>query len=281
MRFIVATYYDVFIADDTGRILEVLCTSPALIGHYGITWDEEFLYLTCSECTDPEDHQWIALLNHDLRVYTKKLYRQLVGTHDIICHDGWLWCCSTSRDQVVGWHKKTGAVEVWEPEEGRQGHGHLNSIWFGPDYVLLAFHFFGKGPRVCMYSWPERRLLETWPIDSSVGIHNAYMHQGKLITLCPGWISWGNDPYVIAGGLKNLHALAVTPDKVLVGGSNWIPNRVERQKDPAGCVNILDPDTLERIKLLPFGRGPVSTIRVLDEPDLAHHGMPWSGRYGA
>lgn len=277
-NLIVATWHNLFVMQDSA-VVEHL--SPPGYGHYGITWNDDYLFaLFASTCVLDGTGQFIRVYDKELRPVDDILHDSLAGVHQIQWHDGYLWVVNTNYDTVLAC-TQTGAVKHehylapgYDPEE--MGKHHINSIWFNDGFCYIVSHGLRNGePCILKYSYPELLLVDKIP--SAVNGHNVAIVDDTMITLLPGMIGRiGKAPIAIGGEIQK--GLAVG-DSVYLGSSRNIKDRAERRQDIYGKIYALSRDFSVQDEYN-LDMGPVNEIRILDSPDLAHHGRPWTGKYG-
>ena len=251
-------------------------------GHYGITWSEEALFASCGKHDDLYGvGAWIALLDHNLEVCNEILHGRVPGVHQIQWHDGRLWACASNSDEIVISTHDGQAVDVWKPCPDSPTSRHINSIWFDEGFVYTVAHAFGRSPSYYIHTYPGLSLEAEIPMPTG---HNIYRHQGHIMTLGIGAIHWNSRSYPCPQpALQMCKGLAALDDKIYVGVHRFIRDRAERRGDRIGhIIEIVSDDLSHNPKGdIELNCGPINEIRVLDEPDYAHHGQPWTGRYGA
>lgn len=277
MRLLVATYNSVFVTED-GKVVRFVIETGQDLGHYGLTWSGDYMFILCQRGNDQKGtDQWVAVLDHDLAPVCEVLRGEIAGTHQILWHDDCLWCCSTNSDDIVVATATGEKIGAWKPNPDAVGGDHINSIWFDGESVFTLAHRYGPAV-IREHSYPELNLLNE--TEAALSGHNICRVNGKLLSLgIRGEVYWGERLKTDTPRL--LKGLAVTQaGEVMVGYSKVIEDRVSRRKDLSGSIGRLDLSTKRILHIGDFGLGPVNEIRVLDVPDLAHHGQPWTGRYG-
>lgn len=281
-NLIVATWHNLIILRD-GQVIDNL--SEADTGHYGITWNDDYLFaLFASSCVLDGTDQVIRVFDHDLQPVRDILLGDIAGVHQIQWHDDLLWICSTNDDSIVvataegdvvrRWHP----VPDWDPEDPAKDH--VNSIWFHDGHVYTVAHGFHHGtPAIYKHTYPGFQLVGTF--EGVHNEHNVYIHHGEMITCVPNMLARIGKPPVRIGEHDGMNkGLAVTDDRIYMGSSRIIKERSKRREDLRGRVFTLshDYDWLDTFEL---DLGPIGEVRALNEPDYAHHGLPWGGKYGA
>jgi hypothetical protein len=276
----VATWHNLIVLHK-GEVLENL--SEPNTGHYGITWNDRYLFALFADATVMDGtNQVIRLFDHNLKPVRDILQGVIAGVHQIIWYDGLLWVCSTNDDSIVVSTENGEVVQRWHPapdfDPDDPAKDHINSIWFDHGYVYVVAHGFHHGtPAIHKFSYPEFQPVGNYP--SVKNGHNVYVDDGNLLTCMPhGLYIHGGEPVRLDGGMTK--GLSVTADRIYAGASSIIKDRERRRKDRRGRIFILNRgyDWLDTIDL---ELGPVGEVRVLDVPDLAHHSRPWGGKYGA
>jgi len=243
---------------------------------YGISWNHEGLFVIVRVQG--------GLSLERVLIYNKKLERvgemvvgqdQLRDAHQTMWHDDKLWIVSSGLNQVVCIPENQFDTTIWIPEEGEKGdRNHINSIWFPPDEdkVYLVAHNFQKGSEIWEFTYPGLDLIQKTKMGFQA--HNVAKVNGKLMTLSSreGKIIMDDESKKI--GEYYGRGLAISKDRIFIGQSAIIPDRNDRKLSSQGAVLIYDKD-LNFIKKIIINQGEVREVRILDEPDEAHHLKPW------
>lgn len=217
--------------------------------------------------------------------------RFLSQPHQILCgSDGRVICTNTGRNCVT-------VIDPRRPghyQEGRVGsarwdrlaaadHGgmHVNSVWESAGLLHVVAHGFEHGSHLAVFRYPTLEVLSLEPLAGVTGIHNyCIMSTGDRIS-CHSSESALVDPHdgrVLwrSGTAGYLRGLAVGPDAILVGDSPKVPRAGRCAAE--GGLWVIDRKTWRVRDYLGLGPyGVVNEVRLLDEPDEAHHGVPFAG----
>lgn len=269
---IVATYQNLLIVRGDDVLANL---SEPGVGHYGVTWNRTHLFALFGDVTALDgSHQMIRVFDRELKPVRDILAGEIGGVHQIAWHDGSLWVTSTNTDAVVIADEMGNVRKVWHPadDEAHPGRHHINSIWFEDDHVYTLAHGLLEGePAVYCHSYP--RLKPINKVRIARGAHNIFW---DIYLVNGGIYRVGQAPVWLSGMMKGL---SVTADRVYIGSSQIIEDRQRRRADSSGVIWELSR-ALEVLGKRELDAGPVNEIRTLDRPDLAHHGQPWSGKWG-
>lgn len=274
---IVATWHNLLILRD-GEVLDNL-TEPET-GHYGVTWNERHLFaLFASTKVLDGTRQVIRVFDRQLQPVRDILAGEIAGVHQIIWHDDYLWIMSTNTDEIVVSDEDGNVHNRWQPANDPQHPGihHVNSIWLHGGCIYTLAHGMEEGdPAIYCHAYPGFELLGKWPIVR--GAHNIF-YAGQYLYLLKNGVCFYGQPPVVLPACEMMRGLSVTKERVYVGSSKVIEDRAARRADPTGVVWELDRQ-FNVLKKHDLNVGPVGEIRTLNRPDFAHHGLPWTGKYG-
>ena len=280
MNIAVATRSEVFVINDGGEFIGEILPADYAIHHYGLTWNHEFMFVYCWG-----GGHWIEVLDHSLKSVDRILGPpiDISDAHQIAWHGGNLWVCDTGRDRLIIWPADGGNAHVWKPRPWEElPESHINSVWFdGDELCYVATNWTRRLAEIVVHKLPD--LERTGIVDMQIAAcraHSVYKHQGKYLTLGIERVRWGNETYRLPG-CEVMKGIVHANNRMFFGVQQNIPDRETRREAVAGWICEVDPDTMGLIAMYNFGRGQVNEIRALDEPDYAHHGQPWTGRYGA
>lgn len=274
----VATRSEVFVINDGGEFIGEILPADYAIHHYGLTWNHEFMFVYCWG-----GGHWIEVLDHDL----KSVGKILLGfgdAHQIVWHDGRLWVCDTGRDRFVMYDADGGNPRVWQPRPWQlTSDSHINSIWFDlaeGELCYVASNWGRRPAEIVVHRLPD--LDKSGIVDIQIAAcraHSVYKHRGKYLTLGIERVQWGNEQYRLPG-CEVMKGIIHADNRMFFGVQQSIPDRETRRSATDGWIAEVDPNTMELIAMYNFGRGQVNEIRALDTQDLAHHILPWGGKYG-
>lgn len=217
--------------------------------------------------------------------------RFLSQPHQIVCApDGHIITTNTGRNriQIVHLDEPTKFQELglsdgrWDRlgVEGPFGD-HLNSVFLKDNTLYVIAHRFRSGSILARISYPELEIISATPIPNITGVHNVFADDEGLIIGCHSEIGGlanlkTGEPLWISGSPGYTRGLAVTRDVILVGDSE-MTSRADRASSLSGLW-VVDRETLQTRDFIHLGPyGAVHEVRILDEPDFAHHGMTFTG----
>jgi hypothetical protein len=158
---------------------------------------------------------------------------------------------------------------------------HFNSLFLRDDQLYVVAHNHDRGSAIVRLAWPEMQLLGIYPTPTLMA-HNVWVTdegqvivcdsmRGTLVDVSTGDVLWRCDvPDVVTRGL------AADQDHLYIGHSA-IGSRAERTRRD-GRVWIVERSSYKTVDSLRLpGSGNVHEIRLLDVPDLCHHGFPFRG----
>ena len=155
---------------------------------------------------------------------------------------------------------------------------HLNSLYHKGDTLYAVAHNFHKGSYILELDWPTLEERGRRPLRDATGIHNFWIdesgrsvvcdsNRGALLDADSSEVLWSNQHEGFTRGL------AATNNIVLVGHSDR-STRAMRNFSETGLWILSRADfTLLDYQCL-GNFGAVQEVRILDEPDLCHHGIP-------
>ena len=266
--------------------------------YYGISWFPGSSELVLSH--SGLDNQALKSLEHYsqsevgyLSMGAVTSERFLSEPHQILCMpDGRVLTTNTGRNALVAidFDKPGYRYEVrlsdarWDRLSPNDTSGdHINSVFQSGDSVLVLAHRFGKGSRIATLAYPDLVLQEMTDVKGRSGLHNLWMtHEGQLISCLSDagslidvetnevlWHSVAQSPVYTRG-------LAAGLDFVVVGESSYA-SRHARNSSNSG-IWIIDRSNWKAQDFIALGPvGPVHEVRLVDTPDLAHHGTPLVG----
>jgi hypothetical protein len=264
--------------------------------YYGISWQPDGLDLYLSH--SGLDNESLV----DITTYARsetgwisygkcETGKFLSQPHQIICApDGRIVCSNTGRNCLTvidllkpGYFQEARISEPrWDrifPEQN--GGDHLNSVFINGDTLYVMAQRFDKGSLVAEFSYPDLTLLKTHACGNRRQLHNIWVtdeiqmiachsETGALVELITDRVLW------TCGLPIYLRGLAATDKVVILGESGR--NKRDLRKTSVGGLWILDRETWKALDYLCLGPfGAVNEVRILDEPDLAHHGSPFAG----
>lgn len=211
--------------------------------------------------------------------------------HQILCgSDGRVICTNTGRNSVVvidparPGHFQEARLhrERWDRlDPGRHRGLHLNSLFEHGGQLQVLAHGFDAGSRLFTLTYPGLEPVDETPLAGVTGMHNVCQtasgehlacvsSRGLLVDPMAGRVWWRSG----SGGY--LRGLAVGAEQVLIGESPQVGRHL--RATAVGCLWVVDRRTWQATDHMVLGPyGVVNEVRLLDEPDEAHHGHPFAG----
>ncbi len=254
--------------------------------YYGITWDEEFIYVV-SRTSEP--HR-VQVLDSSLTPVGYVPFRNMgLDPHQAHYHDRVLYVANRDRRCIQCWDFDT-TREYSTITSSRDNH--YNSIWIQYGHFWIVEHRQNRMPKVIrvydqVWNHVASFAMFIKPQERSHGIHNVYVEGNNIMTLAPDCLiivtchdlQAGYDVHKqtllklpgIKEGEHYMRGFARTPNYFYFGVSDW-SCRAERDRGTSWIL-VLD-NNLSRVGeiALPAETGQVTEIRALDG-DLAHNGL--------
>ncbi|WP_286818092.1 hypothetical protein [Pseudomonas sp. PGPPP2] len=264
--------------------------------YYGISWlpNSDSLVLSHSATDNSKLIDIEAYANSEVGYLSSGNIvseRFLSAPHQILCaSDGRVICTNTGRNSitVVDLHKpgffqeKRLSSARWDRLSlGSTTGDHLNSIFEKDGKVYVIVHGHSRGAALAVLSYPELEILEIAPIDGRTGLHNIWVTEDEQKISCHSSIGGlidveSNKVIWQAGSPVYTRGLAATSNIVLVGESE-ITGRDLRRTSASGLW-VLEKNSLKTLDYIYLGMyGAVNEVRLLNVPDLAHHGHIFNG----
>lgn len=247
--------------------------------HYnGITWNEDSVFVSCAIDT-----------KYVIRIFGKHLETigllpeaDLHETHQIYWYNDKLYATNTGLNRIEIMDNLAWSYYAWR--DCGYDTDHINGIWaHGDTFYITEFRNRGEEKQFSRIKVCYKEFVYPHVITVGNGIHNAYVENGEIYTLTskpPGLFKIGGNgntrDFIPLSNVKDslIRGLARTKDFWYIGVSRW---ETERDKRHVGDAIILQLDNyfneVDRIIMPDFG--PVCDIRVIDEMDLAHNGIPF------
>ena len=208
--------------------------------------------------------------------------------HQILCcSDNRVVCTNTGRNRLVaidlkspGHFHEAGITDRRWDRLGLQGPfgDHLNSIFEYEGRLYAIAHGHHTGSSLAVFSYPELALLSVTPVSARTGLHNVFVtnsnqilschsEAGALIDIASETLLWE------AGSPVYTRGMAATDDLIILGESARTSR--DQRRHSMSALWLIDRRswrTVDYIALGPFGG--VHEVRIVDEPDLAHHRTP-------
>jgi hypothetical protein len=261
--------------------------------YYGITWNPAGSELVLSH-SGVDEQSLVDLASYAtsergyLTIGAKSTWQFLSAPHQILWIDETIVVTNTGRnalarvnsgDHSIIQHRYDAAI--WDRLSSTSFDGaHLNSLYHRGNTLYAVAHNFSKGSYILELDWPSLEEKGRRPICNATGVHNLWIDEiGRFITCDSNdgtLIDADSSQVLWSSGERQgyLRGLAATDEVILVGHSERSP-RSDRRSSETGLW-ILDRDfrTLDYQYLGHFGA--VQEVRIVDVPDLCHHGKPLS-----
>jgi len=289
-ELLLATYNRLILWDGKPRTIWDKRGHPDLINFYGITWDENVIYVTEGGHPKPSKasliHKFDGGLNHVGQCYTGPA---ILDPHQIYWRDGKLYVANTGKDNIVVIRN----LEKSQEQETIQwvvleigDTIHVNSIFSQKRRLFFAEHRKKRMPKRIRVFSLGHELVETIELDAGFvktkphGIHNVYVEGGYLYTCSPNALMQHNlatremraiVPSPLMREAHYVRGLARSSSRWFIGLSE-VKVRSERGKGDS-AVLVLNND-FETVDLLPLrDTGGLNEIRLVSALDLAHNGV--------
>lgn len=268
--------------------------------YYGITWrpNSEALILGHSGTDNAALHDIAGYANSETGWVSEGVAHRsptfLSAPHQILCgSDGRVICTNTGRNCItVVDLAKPGHYQEHRVSAARwdrlslQGDtaDHLNSVYERNGRLYVLAHAHGQGSFVSVLQYPDLSPVENWPRMRITGLHNIWVDASGQAVSChssaaaivdvrSGARLWQ------AGSPVYLRGLAACDEYIIVGESE-VTGRDLRRSSHSGLW-ILDRKSWSALDYLSLGPyGAVNEVRLLNVPDIAHHGQIFCGWQG-
>jgi hypothetical protein len=262
--------------------------------YYGISWppDGQALCLGHSGLENVSLSTWQSYMDSErgwVSWGTARGPSSLSVAHQILWADNRILATNTGRNCLTVFRTDDWFYRhYWIDDHRWDRHGpddscgsHFNSLFLRDDQLYVVAHNHDRGSTIVRLAWPEMQLLG---IDRTPTLmaHNVWVTDEGQVIVCDsmrstlvdastGEVLWRCDvPNVVTRGL------AANEDHLFIGHSA-IGSRAERTRRD-GRVWIVERTTYKTVDSLRLpGSGNVHEIRLLDVPDLCHHGFPFRG----
>ena len=280
---------------DSGNISLVESHRPE---YYGISWSEdgqelclghsgvENSTLSSIESYMDSERGWISIGEREGPA-------ALSATHQVLCVRDRIVATNTGRNCITVFRTDDMFYRhywfddvLWDRKGTKNRCGrHLNSLFLKDESLWIVAHNHDRGSELLQCSWPDMKLVDVQPTMALMA-HNIWITDEGQRILCDsmrasvcdaqsGDVLWKSpDENVVTRGL------AAHRDQVFVGQSK-IGKREERvhRESRIWVVDRKSWRTLDSISLP--GSGNLHELRIVDQPDLCHHGQPFLGQLAA
>ncbi|TPN82700.1 hypothetical protein FJ987_10820 [Mesorhizobium sp. CU2] len=287
---VATTSFVLYVETNTRNVTVIEYFKPE---YYGISWFRGSSSITLShsgidngtlkdlETYATSEQGWVSFDNRKTETF-------LSQPHQILCcSDGRVVCTNTGRNRLVaidlrlrGHFQEAGISERRWDRLSLQGPfgDHLNSVFEHEGKLYAIAHGHSTGSCLAVFSYPELALLSITPVPARTGLHNVFVtdsnqilschsEAGALIDIKNGALLWE------AGSPVYTRGMAAT-DELIVLGESVRTGRDLRRGSMSGLW-FIDRRTHRAIDYMALGPfGAVNEVRIADEPDLAHHGVP-------
>lgn len=269
---------------DSGRAWQIDTGKGA---YCGLTFDQSHIYVAGRQAgysTDRE-HEENVILCIDRKLHLTGVLRPprpIRDVHQVFCHEGELFICSTYDDAVLIHNFASGGWNIWEPfrniASGMRDENHINSVYVYDDTILLA----GCEPKGWFAAFDRKRN----PISGGKQLLGSMTHniwrEGDQTWVCSskgGSIVSSSGDQLVINPRAWLRGVCQVGDQFYVGISQEL-HRAGRTNSDCSVAAIDDEGRIIRSYSF-LGYGMVYDIRALDEADPTHNRTVFSLEPGA
>jgi hypothetical protein len=260
--------------------------------YYGITWSPTGSDLVLSH-SGVDENSLVDLETYAtseqgyLTIGGQTTWRFLSAPHQVLWVDDAIVITNTGRNALVKLNPRDHSIVqhrydsvLWDRLSSTSFDGaHLNSLYRRGDRLYAVAHNFKKGSYILELDWPSLQERGRRGVHNATGIHNLWIDESGRFIACDS----SNGALIDAGSAETLwshptgrcytRGLAATSEIVLVGHSDIAP-RSDRRFSETGLW-VLDRRDFRLLDYQYLGHfGAVQDVRIVDEPDLCHHGKP-------
>jgi len=290
---LISTYKKVLLYVDG----EAITVSQQFVSHAGLTWDYRFIYVVAREVEFGTDTYGLVF-DRKLNLIRTSLLPGVLGPHQCIYRNDEIFITNTGHNTISAWDGHDNVRTVWRGRErileDPTTDDHLNSVWYDDQHFYICEHRRGPSKvRVLDHRW---KLKDSWDIGEQ--IHNLFVEEGKAYignSLHEGilvrdletgavkhvpiieTLDWTPQPVERLIRKAYLRGMAKSLDRFYVGCSAIAP-RGDRSEGQS-AVAILDNDLNYIDKIVLEDTGALCELRIVDDIDHAHNGIPcpWDG----
>jgi hypothetical protein len=292
MKLLVACPRKLLLVDCTSSDVQLVETHRG--EYYGISWTEDGRSL-CLGHSGVENASLSTLETYMDSEWGWISYGEVQGpaalsaTHQVWCAGDRVIATNTGRNCLTifrtdDWfYRHYWLDDVRWDRKGREDlcGSHFNSVFLQDDVLYVVAHNHNRGSSLIRLAWPEMRILSTHRTTTLMA-HNVWATsdgelivcdsmRGTIVDVAADRILWQCEiPNVVTRGL------ASNGEYVFVGHSAIGTREARVNRD--GRIWVIDRMSWKTVDsiLLP-GSGNVHDLRIVDEPDLCHHGHVFYG----
>ena len=257
--------------------------------HYGITWDHDYIYASYNPPHEPVTK--IEVYDSHLNCLDTLPLPDLQGVHQIYWYEGVLYITNTEHSRVDMWDGICLSSLYYadslslEPYQLEKDVLHINSIWTDGTHWYICEHGYKLPPariRVFDMNFNQVQLIEMdFAVHDDLNAHNVYVEDEQMYVcrhrrigirdragnLIRSVFPYGDDMSAFL-----LRGLARTVEHFYVGESTYAPRELRGEGD--SDILILDGDLRLLDTIFLKDAGQIYEIRVVDDMDYAHNGVP-------
>jgi hypothetical protein len=292
MRLFVACTRKLLLVEPADRSVEVVEDHRS--GYYGISWtlDGQELVLSHSNLKAESLSSMEAYMDSDVGSISIGSRHAAISTsapHQLLCTGDEVVVVNTGRNCLTIVDRKTLLFRHvwldgirWDRKSIADRCGsHFNSVTRHEDRLYVLAHNWDRGSYILALSWPDLKPIERIPTGAQ-SAHNMWVqddgeifvcdsHRGSVMEVRSGRAVWN------VGAHDNLTRGLASDGKHVYVGQVRVGTRSERAICDSG-VWILDRESWQLVDFVPLPKaGDVYEVRLVDVPDLCHHGVPYLG----
>lgn len=261
--------------------------------YYGITWDpmRSEIALTHSGIDEQSLVDLATYATSEagyLTIDGQPTWNFLSAPHQILWVDDVIVITNTGRNALTKLNPRDHSIiqyrydpALWDRLSLASFDGaHFNSLYKKGNTLYVVAHNHDKGSYILELEWPMLKEKGRKRIRGATGVHNLWIDDTGRFIVCDsnnGTLIDANASEILwnSGSGCYTRGLAATDEIILVGHSeNSV--RTNRRYSETG-IWILDQRDFRALQYHYLGHyGAVQDIRIVDVPDLCHHGKPLS-----
>lgn len=296
MRLFVACTRKLLLVETEDRSVQVVEDHRS--GYYGVSWtlDGQELVLSHSNLQAETLTSMEAYMDSDLGSISIGSRHGEISTsapHQLLCTGDEVVVVNTGRNCLTIVDRKTLLFRHvwidgvrWDRKSLADRCGsHYNSVTRHGDFLYVLAHNWDRGSFIQKLSWPDLKPVERIETPAT-SAHNVWVqdngeifvcdsHRGSVVEVRSGRAVWN------VGARDNLTRGLASDGKHVYVGQVRVGTRSERAVCDSG-VWVLDRETWKLLDFVPLPKsGDVYELRLIDVPDLCHHGVPYTGPLAA